>query len=1785
MWTFRSLMLSVLIGLLSAAVASAMEPALTAKDVDWAACRAYMNDKATPANQDDLQHVLGLNVTEKDKLRSWSAGLVPDDGEFATFHYVVAFQREIPIGSIFLRGTTQQISVRKPDASGEMDPNRDEQWMPLEAASRQSGGTFVTLDPGVKTKAIRITDRRKGRSVIEQLRPFKERYQNLMPAAVAYAKHEYTPPNSPNTQAASLVAAGTGAWASSGKNDKGQISTPPINDINPEWFLVAWDRSQDVSGLWLSSNIVDWTLETFVGPESVNPRVGTDQEWKRLRKFKELKEPGGRRWILLEQPLATRGLRLNIVKTDSKSAQVATIDGLHVLHDLGENSPIDLLAQGPDSKPPFEFAYELGNAGKLSLVVNGPDGVRARNLLGRVPAEPGTHQIGWNLKDENGEIVSPGEYRWSAIVAPELQTRYEFTAYPNIAQHAPGNAPWLTGLNGSGGWLADHTPNQAVCVAGDHVFFGATIAESGVSFIECDLEGRKTWGHHSFAAWTGPKLLAADKKTVYVGAVVTGETGDTVWGVDLKTKQVRNVIAAKPTATRARGLSGLVERDGKLYLSIRSQEDWLVNAGSAEDVDLMNCQPVYREARKPRVAYEQVPNPQNDFVRLFRLAPHPPGHGLQGGLTYLHTLRGDEPRQHIVLAFRRPVPIGSVAFPKPEGKDIRIELSALKPNAKYPPDMNDEKQWIVFPEHQDAAWDVIPAPENTQTRALRVTFIKGKAGAAAEDDLLADVGKKKEQTADDEFVLDKKKTKKVEGLGDFGPGEGRWMGQLEGMKLLRRRFRSVASGAEIRVNSGVVAADGTWDAQRTKPITPSDPGIYALQWEEPQTVRGLAIKEIDGRFTKIDVYTGPASGEIDIAAREGWEEVATYEQGRRDVANGYGGLGVINPQARYVDGYVDFGREIETRAVRLRIVEQWADKGQSSCLGIRVDLGGGDLDPKRCRVWGVAPIAYLGGEVSLDPLTHERIEVYDSTTAKLADEIPLARPGQITFSPNGELYALSDKQIVQVPKDSKSKSLPEPFITDLVAPTDFVFDAKGLLYVYDGGPERQNIRVYDQGKFVRSIGEPGGFRAGPWVPERMGAVSDIDIDDRGQLWVVESQYWPKRITLWTTAGEFRKEFLGNTAYGGGGVLDPWDKTKLFYGPLEFELDWEAGTSRLKNLTWLDGFHAGEQPIHIDDRVYLGTRPLFADIQCGIVYLYEQDHLKAAAAMGLAMHFDPLKQEKFTAKLEGKPLSELKFLWSDANSDGEVDVDEVDFEPIPKNMAALTNFNADLGVQAGGIRYVVKKFLPSGVPVYEEQDFPELKNRWLFRWNDGNFFRLGDGGVKESKLTPDGRELWGFVSEGAGVQAAQTARPYRTDQVVAEFGVVGHAETQNGDLGEFLVVHNNNGGWNIWTADGLLVGPLFRDLRDPMAKPWSMPQHDRGMMLTDLTVSQEHFAGYVTRSLADNKFYAVAGHNHASVLEILGLDQVRRYSGTITVTDEDVERARGFEERQQQQDVYARAQVLDVYRVKDPPEIDGKLADWPAPTSAIPQAEFRASYNDEFLFLAWRVRNAGPLKNTGQQWDRLFKSGAAVDVQIGLDPEAPTDRQAPVAGDQRLLMTVMNGKPIAVLYRAVVPGTPADKAFRIVSPVAEVVFDDVHRVEKAYIATGIEESIGAYTVEVAIPLAELGLAELLPPSESAIPRLKFDWGILTTGPDGNEVLRRIYWSNQATSVVADAPSEARLSPHLWGFARFHPGQRPSTDDVLDEVAARGSGKKDVTKKDVSDILDELGEEKPKPNTKP
>lgn len=158
----------------------------------------------------------------------------------------------------------------------------------------------------------------------------------------------------------------------------------------------------------------------------------------------------------------------------------------------------------------------------------------------------------------------------------------------------------------------------------------------------------------------------------------------------------------------------------------------------------------------------------------------------------------------------------------------------------------------------------------------------------------------------------------------------------------------------------------------------------------------------------------------------------------------------------------------------------------------------------------------------------------------------------------------------------------------------------------------------------------------------------------------------------------------------------------------------------------------------------------------------------------------------------------------------------------------------------------------------------------------------------------------------------------------------------------------------------------------------------------------------------------------------------------------------------------------------------------------------------------------------------------------------------MAGDCRLLLTVAKGEPQAVLYQPVFPGANPKEAWNVASPTGELTFDRVVRLPGTRLAAA--DTFHGWCVEAAVPLAALGL-KITPGL-----RIKMDWGILTTGRDGNEVLRRVYWSNKATAITADAPSEARLHPDLWGHLRFHaetansqldPNSRKK-DKALDEL---------------------------------
>ena len=368
--------------------------------------------------------------------------------------YLLVFKQPTALGTVL--GGIGELRVLTPNAPLPPEPSRAADWLTVEIQPNQSVPRLAPLPTDTKTRALLITvplprDTRQS----PYLRLLAPRLANHTPAAVANGESEYTATSSaapPYTYDAGHITRGHGEWVNSGKDDKGINSRAPISDLQPAWFVLSWPDARRVDGVLLQDNFSAFELQAFTGPAGINAVAATEQEWKTIRKFKLLRD-GSRRWLTFD-PVLTRALRLVISKVESQESSVARLAGFSAFTDLG-TQPAPAIVRPVAAEPPVQITYEIAQAGKVTFVVDRADGTRVRNLVANTVQPAGKNTVTWDLKDEQGSYVPPGDYRWKAITHPPLELRYEMTAYPNLGSYFPERPAWLTGASGSGGWLAD----------------------------------------------------------------------------------------------------------------------------------------------------------------------------------------------------------------------------------------------------------------------------------------------------------------------------------------------------------------------------------------------------------------------------------------------------------------------------------------------------------------------------------------------------------------------------------------------------------------------------------------------------------------------------------------------------------------------------------------------------------------------------------------------------------------------------------------------------------------------------------------------------------------------------------------------------------------------------------------------------------------------------------------------------------------------------------------------------------------------------------------------------------------------------------------------------------------------------------------------------------------------------------------------------------------------------------------------------------------------------------
>jgi len=832
----------------------------------------------------------------------------------------------------------------------------------------------------------------------------------------------------------------------------------------------------------------------------------------------------------------------------------------------------------------------------------------------------------------------------------------------------------------------------------------------------------------------------------------------------------------------------------------------------------------------------------------------------------------------------------------------------------------------------------------------------------------------------------------------------------------------------------------------------------------------------------------------------------------------------------------------------------------------------------------VTAMAVRGGRLAL-AMSAGRIAILDAASAKLLNAFDAADPTALAYDAKGRLYALLGGRLHRIgTKTGKAEAIPTPTLGE---PAAIAADNDGNIAVADVGADSQ-VKVYSpEGKLAYTCGRKGGRPVrGAFDPQAMMRMSSVAVDSGGRVWVVESWNYPRRVSVWGPDGKLVRDYIGNTGYAGTGCyLHDQDPSLAYCGPIEIKLDRAHRTWNVSRILWLPDREKGEcfgiqtgSAVHpqrfTSDAGGKRREYLYAhDPRDGggqVVYMERGGHWQPVAAVCLVGHVSGRFNR--SGQIVEEPDGQFKDLnakdgvfWSDRNADGRVQRSECEIvrterpgelvgskKRVSHGEPALSLHNGwggrigtDLTFYTDGlIRYRPVGFTDDGAPIYGTKGMerfgpddrgdlvPVPEEDLLLCVSFKNYADRTTGVLGIDTRT--GKLLWSYPNCFPGVHGSHRATMPECGLVIGPLKICGVAKVSRG-IGRVFVMRGNLGEDFFMTTDGLYVGAMFQDGRLPGESLPAKEASLRGMPMEAFSHGSEPFNGWFGRQ-GDGKIRMTCGfaREAAMILEVKGLETIRRFKGPDVVLDQKTI-LKADAENGARALAAAKPKTYTVRRMASPPTIDGDPREWrDLPTMGIDRQRqparttARIAYDSANLYVLFDVADASPWRNEGRDYTRLFKTGDAVDVQLATRGGAEK-RRDPAAGDVRIVLAQLDGKPAAVLMRPIDPGAPKDKRVKYHSPVADKVFDRVEVLADAKVAVRVQS--GRYRLEAAVPLKALGFAA------KAGLKLRGDVGVIASDSQGTVNTARTYWANPHTNLVSDLPHEAWLYPQAWGELLF------------------------------------------------
>ncbi len=251
--------------------------------------------------------------------------------------------------------------------------------------------------------------------------------------------------------------------------------------------------------------------------------------------------------------------------------------------------------------------------------------------------------------------------------------------------------------------------------------------------------------------------------------------------------------------------------------------------------------------------------------------------------------------------------------------------------------------------------------------------------------------------------------------------------------------------------------------------------------------------------------------------------------------------------------------------------------------------------------------------------------------------------------------------------------------------------------------------------------------------------------------------------------------------------------------------------------------------------------------------------------------------------------------------------------------------------------------------------------------------------------------------------------------------------------------------------------------------------------------------------------------------------------------------------------------LNFIRADKPVVIDGKLNDWalnaPVSYEVDPNAfdqkiKTYAMWDDQNIYLAYVVRDASPMKNSGDDPSAAFKSGDSLHFYFSTDTEVKGKSANGGVNDYHILMTIQKGKPVIFAFRQAKTGV--DKTTKISSPATSIDIAWMGPVTGAEMV--VANSGGLYTAEVKLPIA---FFDGFRPDAGR--KVATDVAVNFSDNAGSKNLAKVWWSRGASQIL-DIPTELRFERNLWGTGVFcGAGENPIVIDSSDLFVVPSPGK--------------------------